>query len=251
MPVRGVLFDMGGTLLHYSAPGANWEDTEKIGASGVYALLQEAGYDLPPQEQALAQAWHHAREIWAAIVAQGRQVRNFRIEQQIEQMVARWNVPDLPPPLIQRAAHAYMSAIQAHVRPLDGAAATLAALREQGLRVGLISNTHWPGHYHVADLERFALLPHLEHLVFSADVSAWKPGEQIFALGLEALGLTPDEAVYVGDTLYFDVWGAQGAGLRAVWIEQPHRWLPDGLEVTPDATIRTLSELPQLVRRWM
>ncbi len=41
MPVRGVLFDMGGTLLHYSAPGANWEDTEKIGASGVYACCKK------------------------------------------------------------------------------------------------------------------------------------------------------------------------------------------------------------------
>jgi FMN phosphatase YigB (HAD superfamily) len=55
MPVRGVLFDMGGTLLHYSAPGANWEDTEKTGAAGVYALLQEADYELPSREQALTQ----------------------------------------------------------------------------------------------------------------------------------------------------------------------------------------------------
>lgn len=251
MPIRGVLFDMGGTLLHYSAPGANWEDTEKIGAEGVYTLLQASGYHLPPREQALAQAWDYARELWASVVAQGQQVRNFRIDQQIERLVALWGIPILPPPLLQRAAHAYMAAIQTHVRPLDGAAETLAALRQEGLRVGLISNTHWPGHYHVADLERFALLPYLEHLIFSADVAAWKPGEQIFALGLEALQLAPQEAVYVGDTLYFDVWGAQQAGLRAVWIEQPHRWLPDGLDVTPDATIRALPDLMDVVRRWM
>jgi putative hydrolase of the HAD superfamily len=251
MPIRGVLFDMGGTLLHYSAPGANWEDTEKIGAEGVYALLQTAGYHLPPREQALEQAWDYARRLWASIVAQGQQVRNFWIDEQIEHLVALWGLPALPPPLVQRAAHAYMTAIQAHVWPLDGATETLAALRDQGLRIGLISNTHWPGHYHVADLERFALLPYLEHLIFSADVAAWKPGEQVFALGLEALQLAPQEAVYVGDTLYFDVWGAQQAGLRAVWIEQPHRWLPDGLDVTPDATIRALPDLVDVVRHWM
>jgi len=54
----------------------------------------------------------------------------------------------------------------------------------------------------------------------------------------------------VGDSLYFDVWGAQQAGLRAVWIEQRHRWMPDGLEATPDATIQSLAQLVTVVEQW-
>lgn len=250
MPIRGVIFDMGGTLLHYNAPHATWEDTEKLGAQAVYAVLQEAGYALPPRDEALLQAWEYARALWARIVAQRQHVQNVLLDQQIQQIAGAWGVPSLSHPLLQRAAHAYMAAIQTHVRPLEGAADTLTALRHQGLRLGLISNTHWPGHYHIADLERFALRPYLEHLVFSADVAAWKPGPEVFALGLAALELDASEAVYGGDSLYFDVWGAQQAGLRAVWIEQEHRWLPDGLQVTPDATIRTLPELIEIVRRW-
>lgn len=251
MPVRGIIFDMGGTLLHYNAPGADWEDTEKVGAEAVYTLLSVAGYSLPPRDDALAQAWELARALWAAIVAQGQHVENIRLEQQIRQVAAAWGVPPLPLPVLERAAHAYMSAIQAHVRPLEGATHTLDALRRQGLRLGLISNTHWPGRYHIEDLERFALRPYFDHLVFSADVAAWKPGREIFALGLAGLELDASEAIYVGDSLYFDVWGAQQAGLRGVWIEQAHRWLPEGLQVTPDATIRTLPELIEVVQRWL
>ena len=32
MGLRGVIFDMGGTLLHYSPPGQDWESMERLGA---------------------------------------------------------------------------------------------------------------------------------------------------------------------------------------------------------------------------
>ncbi len=248
MPVRGVIFDMGDTLLHYNAPDATWEETEKEGARPVYALLRDAGYSLPPEDEALARAWQHALNVWSNIAA--ADVKDLKLHRQIRCVATLWGLPDLPDDLVERAGLAYMRAIQAHVWPLEGAADTLAALRQQGLRVGLVSNTHWPGCYHLDDLERFGLLPYLEHPIFSADVEAWKPGREVFALSLRALGLAPQEAIYVGDSLYFDVWGAQQAGLRAVWIEQRHRWMPDGLEAMPDATIQTLPQLVALVEQW-
>ena len=69
-------------------------------------------------------------------------------------------------------------------------------------------------------------------------------------MALDAMGLEPEQAAYVGDSLYFDVWGAQQAGLRGVWIEQPDPWLPEGIEVTPDATVRELPELLDVARAW-
>lgn len=248
MPVRGVIFDMGGTLLHYNAPDATWEETEKAGARPVYALLRDAGYSLPPEDEALARAWQHALNVWSNIAT--ADVQDLKLHRQIRQVAALWGLPDLPDDLVERAGLAYMGAIQAHVYPLEGAAETLAALRQQGLRVGLVSNTHWPGRYHLDDLERFGLLPYLEHPIFSADVEAWKPGREVFALSLRALGLAPQDAIYVGDSLYFDVWGAQQAGLRAVWIEQRHRWMPDGLQATPDATIQSLPQLVAVIEEW-
>lgn len=248
MTVRGVIFDMGGTLLHYNAPDATWEETEKTGARVVYAVLRDAGYSLPPEDEALARAWQHALSVWSNIAT--ADVKDLKLHRQMRLVAALWDLPDLPDDLVERAGLAYTGAIQAHVYPLEGAAETLAALRRQGLRVGLVSNTHWPGRYHLDDLERFGLLPYLEHLIFSADVEAWKPGSEIFTLSLQALGLAPEEAVYVGDSLYFDVWGAQQAGLRAVWIEQRHRWMPDGLQATPDATIQSLPQLTAIVEQW-
>jgi putative hydrolase of the HAD superfamily len=107
----------------------------------------------------------------------------------------------------------------------------------------------WPGASHLPDLEQHGLIGYLEHLIFSADVETWKPNKEIFQLGLAEFDLAPDEAAYVGDSMYFDIWGAQQAGMRGVWIEQPYPWLPD-VQVTPDATIKTLPELLDVVDRW-
>jgi FMN phosphatase YigB (HAD superfamily) len=248
MAVRGVLFDMGGTLLHYNPPGASWEAMEKVGARAVYRHLHGLGFTLPPEEDALASAWDHALALWSSLDHQD--VKELKTDRQMAIVAEKWGVPALPADVMAALAEAYMTSIQSTVRPLDGAEDTLRALRDSGLRVGLISNTHWPGETHLYDLDRFGLTPYLEHLVFSSDAEAWKPARDVFELGLQGLDLAAEEAVYVGDSLYFDVWGAQQAGLRGVWIEQPHRWLPDGLTVEPDATIAALPDLLDVLEPW-
>lgn len=248
MPLRGVIFDMGGTLLHYNAPDSTWEDTEKTGASGVYAVLREHGYTLPPESEALPAAWDHALSFWQRL--DEHTVTDLKIAHVIGLLIKAWGIEDATPDIITAAAAAYMRTIQAHVRPLEGAQATLKALRNRGLRVGLISNTIWPGDDHRRDLDRYALTPYLEHLIFSADVDAWKPHREVFQMGLDALGLQSYETVYVGDSLYFDVWGAQQAGLRGVWIKQERHWQPEGLTVIPDATIETLPDLLNVIESW-
>lgn len=248
MALRGVLFDMGGTLLHYTPPGETWEEMEKVGARAVYHHLHQLGHTLPPEDDALATAWDHALMLWGSLDRQD--VKELKTDRQMALVAEKWGVHAPTAELVDELAGVYMAAIQSTVRPLDGAEATLRALRDSGLRVGLISNTHWPGEAHVYDLDRFGLTDYLEHLVFSSDAEAWKPARDVFEMGLQGLDLEAGEAIYVGDSLYFDVWGAQQAGLRGVWIEQPHHWLPDGITVEPDATITTLPDLLDVIQPW-
>jgi HAD superfamily hydrolase (TIGR01509 family) len=247
MPIRGVIFDLGGTLLHYKEAGTTWEDMEKRGAQAAYRLLREAGYMLPPEQDALATAWDHLLSIWNNLDA--CDVNDLTLAHQLRLVLARWGVDGVAPDLFERLPVVYMQAIQSIVGPLDGAADTLRSLRGQGMKIGLISNTTWPGEFHRQDMDRYGLTSFFDHLIFSADEKAWKPHQEVFRRSLAALGLSPDEAVFVGDSLYFDVWGAQQAGLRGVWIEQDQRSQPAGMEdIQPDATIRRLPELLDIVR---
>jgi putative hydrolase of the HAD superfamily len=145
------------------------------------------------------------------------------------------------------AARRYALPIREGLVAADGAAATLAALREAGYRIGLISNTIWPAELHIEDLEEIGLLHYLEHLTFSGEIGIWKPNRQIFQHALDALGVAPEHAVFVGDSPREDIVGAHAAGMRAIWIRS--REFPLG-DVQPDAMIETLPELLPILEHW-
>ena len=71
-----------------------------------------------------------------------------------------------------------------------------------------------------------------------------KPEPHLFRVALERLGLEPQAAVMVGDSIHSDIRGAQAVGLHTIWIAPPDA---DADAVRPDLTIRAYAELlPQL-----
>ncbi|MBW8901494.1 MAG: HAD hydrolase-like protein, partial [Massilia sp.] len=61
--------------------------------------------------------------------------------------------------------------------------------------------------------------------------------------GCRALGVAPEEAVYVGDDVLLDVQGAQRAGLRAVWLNRTGSAAHLEHAVAPDAIVADFDEL--------
>ena len=92
----------------------------------------------------------------------------------------------------------------------------------------------------------------VSHTVNAPRVGVAKPDGRIFEHALAAAGVGADQAVHVGDSPRFDIAGATAAGLTTVLIDRTDRWDPDVLqrEERPDAVIRTLGELPGLLKRW-
>ena len=54
----------------------------------------------------------------------------------------------------------------------------------------------------------------------------------------------PGAVAMVGDRLYDDVWGAQQAGLKTVWVRNDHT---PAYDAVPDATVDRLADLPDLL----
>jgi putative hydrolase of the HAD superfamily len=92
---------------------------------------------------------------------------------------------------------------------------SLARLRAAGLRLGVVSNSD--GRVEQA-LEAAGLREYFEVVVDSGLVGVEKPDPRIFQAALSKLGVTPQEALFVGDLYEVDVLGAQAAGIEAVWL---------------------------------
>lgn len=115
----------------------------------------------------------------------------------------------------------------------EGAAETLAALKDRGYRVAVVSNAD--GRVR-ALLESAGLAPFLELVVDSFEVGFEKPDPRIFLAATERLGVAPAECVYVGDIYSIDVLGARRAGMRAILIGT-------GAAEEPVERVQTLPEL--------
>ncbi|MCW4025532.1 MAG: HAD family hydrolase [Candidatus Bathyarchaeota archaeon] len=82
-------------------------------------------------------------------------------------------------------------------------------------------------------------------IVVSGAINKRKPSPVIFNNALDSIGVLASEAVFVGDTPDADVAGAQGVGMKAVYIE---RRFEAGLKlVTPDRVITSLLDLPNVI----
>ncbi|MGV7210881.1 HAD family hydrolase [Oxalobacteraceae bacterium A2-2] len=110
------------------------------------------------------------------------------------------------------------------------------------VKLGVITNGN-------ADLEVIGLGHHFEVNLSSARHGKAKPDPSIFLAACAALGVAPADAVYVGDDLQLDVVGAQGAGLRAVWINRAGSQAHLEQDVRPDAICGSFTELLSWLQR--
>jgi putative hydrolase of the HAD superfamily len=117
----------------------------------------------------------------------------------------------------------------------------LRQLKAQGLKLGLISNSHRP-------LESFGSHFELDGLISatlsSSDHGFLKPHPSIFKAALELMCVSPDEAVMVGDSIAHDIVGAHQAGMRGILLARGD--MPS-LGRHDVAVIRSLAELPALL----
>jgi putative hydrolase of the HAD superfamily len=128
-----------------------------------------------------------------------------------------------------------------------------AALRERGLRIGVLSNTTWPQDQHARIFVRDEVDHLIDGAVYSSEIPWAKPHPEAFRAALDAVGVTePNRAVYVGDRLFEDIFGANRVGMRAVLL--PHSAIPAnqlGVDGTPDAIIDSLPDLIGVVDGWL
>jgi putative hydrolase of the HAD superfamily len=110
----------------------------------------------------------------------------------------------------------------------------LAALRDQGLRLAVVSN--WD-HRLPELLQRLRLARFFDAVIFSAELGVEKPDRRIFHQALAELGVEPSAALHVGDGRLEDVEGAVAAGLLALHLTR----------TSGGGDLRDLASLPELV----
>jgi len=111
-----------------------------------------------------------------------------------------------PPGLVER--------LFAGLSPEQDMIDAVTSVRASGVRTGLISNSWGTGIYERAPMAIF------DATVISGDVGLHKPEPEIYELGAERIGVSPDACVFVDD-LRENVAGAEAVGMTALLHRDP------------------------------
>jgi putative hydrolase of the HAD superfamily len=119
-----------------------------------------------------------------------------------------------------------------------GAPAALRRARDVG-PVGLVTNG--PSARQSVKLDALDVADAFDVCVFAADTPPQKPDPAPFVRALDALDVDASRALYVGNSLEYDVVGAQRAGLHVAWYPEADDASADGYD--PEFVFRTLADL--------
>lgn len=229
-PMDAVIFDWGGTLSEWAE--VDIDDMWRLAARHID----------PDREEELVRAMIEVENrSWARTRTDRRSTRLADLLAEASAAVGA----DVTAAVLGEAADRHLDTWTPHIRHHREAAGVLTELRAGGLRIGLLSNTHWPRHFHESFLERDGLADLIDVRCYTSEMEWVKPDRRAFDHVMTELGAA--RAVYIGDRLYDDVWGAQQAGLKAVWVRNG-RQIESG-DAVPDAAIDSLAELPAVVER--
>ena len=144
------------------------------------------------------------------------------------------------PPLRKRLMDLYL-----HLDAYPDARAALVALREQGLRLAVLSN----GSTGMLDAGiRNAQLDELLDAVLSVEeVAVYKPSPEVYAMAARQLDLLPGEIGFVSANGW-DAHGASAFGFRVAWCNRSGL-PPERLPGAPETEIRSLAEVPPFFAR--
>lgn len=124
---------------------------------------------------------------------------------------------DINANIVEEALIAYENGgSQYKPRLIDGARELLQYAKGIGLKVAVITNTHFSSGTIHKILMNSGIGEYIDLIVSSADYEVLKPHPRIFQIALQQLNINPHEAVHIGDSCIRDVLGAYVAGLKPV-----------------------------------
>ena len=233
--IKAILFDFGQTLVD-SADA--FRAAEEVAKDKLFAVLSAKPGG--PDWEAFLPLYRSTRKDFHQKSEFSRQV--------VWQHVAELFGQQLEPGLLKKWEQCYWDQVSSQTLPFPETLQVLERL-SSAYDLALISNTQ--GQLSTGE-HRLTLFPQIEayfKIIIIAGESGIppKPHARPFELCLQQLGLSPQEALFVGDDYRIDVGGAQKAGIQPVWLKH-HAVKRNWPDVKSDVPVITnLNELFNLL----
>lgn len=237
---RGVLLDLGSTLLEYE--NTPFSELFPISFKSAYDYLINNSPKTPDYDAFYAKfkeltAYFRKRAV--------NEYKEYQFNEITAPLLTAFRIPPTPE-LLQGFFEHYYIKITEQVTVYPNAKTTLSRIKAAGRSICIVSNTCFPGKVHRAEMARFGLFKFIDYFIFSSDVGVRKPHRDIYLKAIKRLGLEADEVIFAGDRQLEDALGPQMVGIQPVLVRRRHREYEPGLTTCPE--VNGLAGLPGLLQ---
>lgn len=230
MRIKAVIFDLDGTLCHYGIPVE--EALEKAITSHSPKLWTER------REKLTKENYNHA--FWN--VAEKQKKAEFKYSTRISAFKELLKLSEVNVEIDELVVSMAETYTKLRVNSLKFFEEVEEVLEEVSSKFKLGLLTNGPSDTQWEKISQLKLDTRFKHIIVSGDLKVSKPQPPIFEKMLDKLGCSAQEALYVGDSLVYDVQGANNSGLISVWLNRDHQKPESGLP-KPDYEINDLKGL--------
>ena len=241
MDIRALLFDVNGTLIDIETDEGLEEIYRAIGHFLLYQGIslhrwevRDLYFQIMQRQRAESTEkfpeWD-AVAVWRELLhtRAGDYIRSLPLEKQ-EQL-----------PLFLAELHRGIA--RKRLRLYPGVQETLDQLRLH-YRMAIVSDAQ--SAYAVPELRAVGLLNYFNPIIVSGDYGYRKPDPRLFQKALDVLQVQPQQALFLGNDVYHDIFGAQQVGMKAILVSSDQGPTVHQ-SISPDYTISSFAELPQAV----
>ena len=199
--IKGVIFDIDGTLYSYLA-------NDKV---AVKSLCEFAEKNLAVDKENFLKAYCEGRRIVKERLTDGgsRHSRILFFQTTLELLGKN------PFLYIREMYECYWSNFLKGMKTFDGATEFIRKLKENGIKIALC--TDMTAQIQYRKIHQLGLCDYIDFMVSSEETGLEKPAPIMFELALKKLNVDAKEAAYFGDSLERDIKGATNLGITPFW----------------------------------
>ncbi len=230
---KGILFDLDDTIISYSDISRPiWKEVCNRFSSENDRLEPETLYDTIKE----VSNWYWSDPERHRI---GRSDLNRARRYVLELVFQKLGVDDIR--LAHKIGETFQKRREEELYLFEGARETVEYLYENNVALAMMTNGEKEKQRE--KIERFDLEKFFRVILIEGEQGFGKPDERVYTEALNGLGLKPEDAWAVGDSLEFDIEGPQKLGIFTVWNDYMGRGLPENSRVIPDRIINNIREL--------
>lgn len=230
---KGILFDLDDTIIAYGGASKSiWKEVciqsssenDKLDPEQLYNTIIETSlwYWSNPER-------HRT----------GRSDLNRARRYVLELVFEKLGVDDIP--LAHKIGETFQRRKEERLYLFEGARETVEYLYKNGVALAMMTNGEKEKQRE--KIERFDLEKFFRIILIEGEQGFGKPDQRVYKKALEGIGVNPEEAWAVGDSLEFDIEGPQKMGIFSIWNDWKEKGLPEDSRVIPDRIINSIQEL--------